>query len=114
MDIVERLRESDNETEYAHPAPSLETRPTLAWEAADTIETLRARVGELESKWLSPETYETLMGERKETLHELAASQAENARLREALHYVARFARQYTSPEHPVIVTARQALAGDK
>jgi prefoldin subunit 5 len=36
---------------------------------------LSQRVAEVESTWLSPETYETLMQERHETLQQLAASQ---------------------------------------
>jgi predicted RNase H-like nuclease (RuvC/YqgF family) len=38
---------------------------------------LRQQVVELESTWLSPETYEKLMQERQETLQQLAACQAE-------------------------------------
>lgn len=42
-DIVERLRESDNDTEYVSPIGN-ERRLTLAWEAAETIELLRLRL----------------------------------------------------------------------
>ena len=43
----------------------------------------RERMKELERTWLSPETYKTLMEERQETLHELAAAQATIAEMRE-------------------------------
>ncbi len=46
MDIVERLRESDNATEWVIPLgqgkPS--QRQTLAWESAEEIELLRLRL----------------------------------------------------------------------
>jgi len=40
-------------------------------------ESLRQRVKELESTWLSPQVYETLMQERQVTLHDLAACEKE-------------------------------------
>lgn len=42
--LIERLRESDNDTEYVSPIGN-ERRPTLAWEAADCIERLTQPVG---------------------------------------------------------------------
>lgn len=55
---------------------SLATGMGSTTELLDQVEYLRQQLVECQAEWLSPETYKTLMEEREETLHELAALQA--------------------------------------
>ena len=63
MDIVERLTTTSRADDDVYE---------VMGDARLEIEHLRTKLKTMERTWLSPETYQTLMEERQETLKELA------------------------------------------
>lgn len=80
-DLIERLRESDNDTEYVSPIGNAK-RPTLAWESAEAIERLTAENGALYSH-------------REALLIDLAASLKREDALRAAIEPFAEYDETY-------------------